>query len=168
MTVSPKPGLDASTDQAFAEVREFRTTARDARFLLPFSGEIVAILRAQFPDADPLAWRVLMSAVQSAVAVHVAFEETRGAQLAGNVALNALALAAEELDRESGCGLPPNREEAGAIAREVTRLRGLSAGGHWNVLKAFELLLSFHAARATQEEYAAILAALTGTPKNDG
>ncbi len=161
MTISPKPGLDASTDQAFAEARECRRTLSAAQVLVPYSDQIAQILKTQFPGAGPEAWRVLMSAVQSAAAMHLVLE-AGDVKPTGTLLLNALALAAEQLARESGGLSLPAPDGADAIAREVTRLRGLGAGGYDKVLSAFELLLRFHTPCATQEEYAAILAALTG------
>jgi hypothetical protein len=166
MTIPSKPGLEASTDQALAEARECRRTPA-AKFLIPFSDEIVAILKTQFPGIDPVAWRALMSAVQSAVTMHLALE-LAGRKLAGHITLSALALAAEQLDRESGDVPEPASEDAQAIAREVTRLRGLGAESYDTVLNAFELLLRFHSPSATQAEITAILTALTGQVKTEG
>ena len=159
MPIPVKPGFDASTDQALAEARQCRRALTAVWPLVPFAEVIVAIFKAQFPGADPLAGRRLMSAVQSAAAMQMTLE-SMGVQVTASIVLNVLALAAEQLDREAGAGPAP--EAAGLIAREVTRLRGLDAGGDGRVLNAFELLLSLHGAGGTEDEYAAVLAALTG------
>jgi hypothetical protein len=162
MRCSLKAGLDAGTDQAFAEARHCRRTLPAAQPLVAFSEQIAAALNTQFPGVDPLAWRALMAAVQSAAAIHAALEPM-GVPVTGNIVLNVLALTAEQLDRESG-GVPrPAPEAARAVTRAVTRLRREGGGGgHGKALNAAELLLSLHRPHATEEDYAAILAALTG------
>jgi hypothetical protein len=161
MTFSLKPGLDAGTDQAFAEARHCRRTMPAVQPLVAFSEQIAAALNTQFPGVDPLAWRALMAAVQSAAAIHAALEPM-GVPVTGNIVLNVLALTAEQLDRESG-GVPqPSPEAARAVTRAVTRLRRESGDGPGKALNTVELLLSLHRPHATEEDYAAILAALTG------
>lgn len=139
MAISLKPGLDASTDQAFAEARGCRGT-QAVQPLVAFADEIAAVLETQFPDADPVAWRALMSAVQSAAAVREVLEPI-GVQVTGEIVLNVLALAAERLDRQCGHGNGPRRvpEAAEAIALEVTRPRGQGGDAGGGLLRRIQV-----------------------------